>query len=255
LTLPDDVAAALAEAAGVDRLLVASDFDGVLAPLVLDPSTSRPLPGTVESLTRLAALPDTYAAVVSGRDLATLGELAGIPHDGEVTLIGSHGAEDTAGDGHGVTPEQQRTLEALVDDLGAVTSEHAEARLEHKPTSVVLHTRGMDDAAASAAEQAALDVAARHTGVSVLHGKHVVELGVVEADKGTALESLRTAVRAQVLVYFGDDVTDENVFRRLGSSDVGVKVGDGDTAARWRVPDPQAVAEALELLVERRSRR
>ena len=40
-------------------VLVASDFDGVLAPFVLDPMDARAQPGTLESLTSLAALPAT----------------------------------------------------------------------------------------------------------------------------------------------------------------------------------------------------
>ena len=84
-----------------------------------------------------------------------------------------------------------------------------------------------DPAAAAEAEAAALEVTTRHTGLHVLHGKHVVEVGVVRADKGTALLALRDEVGADVVAYFGDDVTDEDAFRALGPDDVTVKVGDG----------------------------
>ena len=261
MTLPDQVARVLTDVAAVPRLLVATDFDGVLAPLVLDPSSSRPLPGTIDSLTGLAGQPDTYAAVVSGRDLATLGELTGIARDAAITLIGSHGAESSAGGGDSALSEQDRqTLQRLCEELEeVVTSADAHdgsaPRLELKPAAVGLHTRGMEEEAARAAEDAALEVAARHTGVSVLHGKHIVEVSVHDADKGTALAALREQVGADALVYFGDDVTDENVFTRLDDPDVGVKVGDGETAARWRVDEPQDVADALALLLDRRRAR
>jgi trehalose 6-phosphate phosphatase len=254
--LTPDTRKALGCAAGATRLLVGTDFDGVLAPLVLDPSASRPLPGTVEALAGLAGLPGTYAAVVSGRDLATLGALAGIGADDRVTLIGSHGAETTRGGvGPALSDEQRHRLDDLTAALGAVAADHPGSRLEHKPAAVVLHTRGMGQAAARAAEAAALEATTRHTGAHVLHGKHVVEVSVVVADKGTALLALRDRVGADTLVYFGDDVTDENVFTRLGDGDVGVKVGDGDTAARWRVAEPQDVADALAVLLDRRSTR
>lgn len=66
----------LAEA---DVLLVALDFDGVLAPLQDDPTASRIVPASAEAIARLAALPDTRLALVSGRDVTTLRGLAAPP--------------------------------------------------------------------------------------------------------------------------------------------------------------------------------
>jgi trehalose 6-phosphate phosphatase len=249
--LEPSLLAALEAFAEVSPQLVATDFDGVLAPLVLDPMDSAPLPGTIESLRGLAALPVTHAAVVSGRDLETLTRLTGLAGSA-VTRIGSHGGESSDGTGAALNDAQRQVLEALEDDLRELTAAHTGARLEVKPAAVVLHTRGMADAAAHAAEAAALEVAGRHTDLHVLHGKHVVELSVVHADKGTALLALRHAVGATALAYFGDDVTDEDVFTVLGKRDIGVKVGPGETAARFRVATPEDAAEALALLLDLR---
>jgi trehalose 6-phosphate phosphatase len=251
-----DVVAAIDEFVSAPTVLVASDFDGVLAPLIPDPMASRPLPGTIESLKGLAALPSTYAAVVSGRDLGTLTQLTGLA-DSDVTRIGSHGGESSAaGAAVALTDGQRADLDALTAELDEVAAAHPGAGLEHKPAAVVLHTRRMaDESAAREAEDAALEVTARHTGLHVLHGKHVVEVSVVRADKGTALVALRDEVGADVVAYFGDDVTDEDAFRALGPDDVTVKVGRGDTAARFRVETPEDAAEVLRLVFERRSGR
>jgi len=244
--------ARLRELARARTLLVGTDFDGVLAPLVLDPTTSRPEDGSVDSLRGLASAPATHAAVVSGRDLQTLTELTGLGGSA-VTRIGSHGAESSADSAPPELSAQQRdTLAAVTADLAAVTRTHPGARLEHKPAGVVLHTRGMAGPAARDAEAEALEVTTRHTDTHVLHGKHVVEVSVFGADKGSALMALRDAVGADALAYFGDDVTDEHVFTLLGADDVGVKVGPGDTAATWRVDGPPEVAEALALLARLR---
>ncbi|MBE8146820.1 hypothetical protein IOD13_13510 [Brevibacterium casei] len=84
----------LAEA---DDLLVALDFDGVLAPLQDDPSLSRVLPASAEAIARIASLPNTRLALVSGRDVATLRELADPP--ASAMIVGSHGAEIDLGPG------------------------------------------------------------------------------------------------------------------------------------------------------------
>jgi len=253
MALAAPLVARLRELAQARTLLVGSDFDGVLAPLVLDPAASRPVDGSVDSLRGLASAPATHAAVVSGRDLQTLTELTGLGGSA-VTRIGSHGAQSSADSAPPeLSAEQREVLAAVTADLDGVARAHAGARLEHKPAGVVLHTRGMAEPAARAAEAEALEVTTRHTDTHVLHGKHVVEVSVVRADKGTALLALRDVVGADALAYFGDDVTDEHVFTLLGPGDVGVKVGPGDTAATWRVDGPPEVAEALALLARLRT--
>ncbi|MGW6005691.1 trehalose-phosphatase [Oerskovia enterophila] len=74
-------------------LLVASDFDGVLAPLGDDPLASRPTAAAAAALARLAALgPDRVrVALVSGRRIEDLARLASPPVG--ALLVGSHGAE------------------------------------------------------------------------------------------------------------------------------------------------------------------
>jgi trehalose 6-phosphate phosphatase len=254
MALSSDLVSALRRLAATPRVLVASDFDGVLAPLVLDPAESRALPGTIEALEALAALPHTHAAVVSGRDLDTLTSLTGLA-DSAVTRIGTHGAQTSRATTTDLTPEQEETLERVTRDLEAVAEGRpAGLHMESKPSAVVLHTRRMTDReAADEVEAAALEVTTRHTGLHVLHGKQVVEVGVVPADKGSALVALRDEVGAEAVAYFGDDVTDEDAFRALGPDDVTVKVGEGETAARFRVDSPEDAAEALTRLLALRS--
>ena len=242
-----DVRRALEEVARAGRLLVATDFDGVLAPFVLDPMDARPQHGTVAALTELAGAPRTATAVVSGRDLETLAALTGLGGSA-TTLVGSHGAETSRADSGLVTPEvtaRLARLRAAVEE--DVAGSDPRIRLEHKPTAVVLHTRGLpEDAIATAADIATR--AAERDGVTLLSGKGVHELSVVRADKGTALTALATELAVDATVYLGDDVTDEHVFAVLGERDLGIKVGDGETRARVRVGDCTEVPEVLEAL-------
>jgi len=90
--------------------------------------------------------------------------------------------------------------------------------------------------------------AAADPSLTLKPGKAVLEVAVTDADKGSAVDRLRAELGAAAVVYLGDDVTDEDVFRTLGPADVGIKVGDGETTAAHRVSDPAAVLAVLRLL-------
>lgn len=260
MSLSPDLLAALDEFAAHPRVLIATDFDGVLAPLVLDPADSRPLPGGMESLTALAALPDTVVALVSGRALDQLSTLSGA--QAPVLMIGSHGAEDSRHpDGLALNDVQRALLGCLDVELATVAAAHQGARLEIKPTGRVLHTRGIDPQVGALALAAAQQVADRHTDLVATPGKDVLELSVSRVSKGAALLDLAQEAQVDAVLYAGDDLTDETGFVALAEDPdqeraarrLTVKVGDGQTAAVARVPDEASVVELLGSLLAARS--
>lgn len=237
-------------------LLVALDFDGTLAPLVDDPSVSRALPGAAAALVdlvELTASAQVHVALVSGRALGDLQTLAQAPVG--TFLIGSHGAERARVTTFGLDRDVVQLDDEMADrlaSLGAEVAAVARGRdgvwVETKPTAVVVHTRLAPDDVARLAQDEALKVGAR-LGTNVLHGKDVVEISVLHASKGDAVTALRTELGAKVVVYVGDDVTDEHAFAALGPDDVTVKVGAGETIAQYRVAGPDDVVESLTALV------
>lgn len=259
MPLSPDLLAAVEAFATRPTLLVATDFDGALAPLVPDPSDSRPVDGGMEVLTRLAALPGVWVALVSGRALRDLGELSGAPE--EMVLIGSHGAEDSRHrEGLALTEEQQGVLATLDEDLAGLVEDHPGAWVEHKPAGRVVHTRRMDPVAGPAALEAAGALGARHTALVATPGKEVVELAVAHVGKGAALVGLAEELGVDAVFYAGDDVTDEHGFAALAANDredraarrLTVRVGDGQTAAQHRVQDEHELVEVFEALVRAR---
>ncbi len=258
--LPPGLRQALSATAQRDRVVLASDFDGVLAPLVDDPMTSRPADGSIAALRAAARAPGTTVALVSGRDLETLAALCGmtLTSDDPLILIGSHGSQSSRPDL--VCPTElddgrRATLRSLNASIDRVVRDHPGSRIELKPATVVLHTRGIDPAIAEAAARAAHEVAALHDGTRVMRGKDVVELAVVEMNKGLALQQLGRSVGADVGIYFGDDITDEDAFAVLSPQrgDVTVKVGDGDTVATHRLRDTTDVLTALRFFAQHRA--
>ena len=241
MTLPGDLVGALTGLAGRRPLLLASDYDGVLARLRDEPSEAVPEEGVAEALARLAAVEGVTVALVSGRGVDDLRTTSGL--SGPYRWVGSHGAEF---DGP-LTGEQADRRDGLVALLTPLVAGTPGARLEVKPASVAVHVRQARDRDAAAALLA--DVRSRvDPSLTMKPGKDVLELAVTDADKGTALRRLRTELGAAGALYVGDDVTDEDGFRALEPGDVTVKVGEGETAARFRVPDPASALAVLRRL-------
>lgn len=248
--LPLELRRALATVARVPRLLVASDYDGTLAPIVSDPSKAYPHGESVRALRALAGLSGTTAAVISGRALRDLAALSRLPV--EVQLIGSHGSEFDVGFVHAIDSDARQLLREVVAAMNKIAAENSGVAVEVKPASVALHVRN----AAPEIGRRALDQArqgpASWVGVQVTEGKAVIELAVVPTDKGSALSTVRHQESASAAVFFGDDVTDEKAFRVLCGPDIGIKVGDGESLADYRVDSTEAVSHALAFLLEER---
>ncbi|MCT7369202.1 trehalose-phosphatase [Mycolicibacterium llatzerense] len=246
--LPADLIAALDTVAATPRLLVTSDFDGTLSPIVNNPADARALPAGSAALLALADLPHTFVALVSGRALEVLRELSGMP--ASVHLVGSHGAEfDT-----GFTQTVDGALLAqIVDSLTEIASRYPGVNVETKPASVALHVRNASADDGDAALAAARAVGTQWT-AEATEGKAVLEFAVITTNKGSAIDALRERDDATAVVFLGDDVTDEKAFARLRDGDVGVKVGPGPSAAQYRIDSPEDVAEALAYLAGRRAR-
>ncbi|MEX1025994.1 MAG: trehalose-phosphatase [Planctomycetota bacterium] len=247
-----NLSAALAELARTPFLLVASDYDGTVAPIVDDPAAASPNREALVALRSLAELPHTEVALISGRSLADLAQLSGAPEG--VHLVGSHGSEFDPGFASGLDPATVALLGRVVGELETIAGSAAGLVLEPKPASVAFHFRNADEAAAARAIHAILSGPATLEGVATKHGKEVLELSVVDTNKGDALNELRRRFGATALVFLGDDVTDEDAFRVLGVHDVGVKVGAGESLAGFRVDDSLTVARVLAQLTEARRR-
>lgn len=250
--LSPDLAEALHRAAGARHLVIASDYDGTLAPFVDDPTKAFPIDGAIDVLSELAALPETTVALLSGRNRAGLAEVSGGAPP--IVLVGSHGSEWEGGFDQPLDADAEALLARLHEAFDEIVARTPGAHVESKPTAAVLHVRPVEDPAERERAMAeAMAGPATFDRVHVTEGKNVVEIAVREASKGAAIEQLVEQTGAEVAIFLGDDVTDERGFARLRPQDIGVKVGDGETAAGYRVADIPAVVDLLRDLVRLRS--
>jgi trehalose 6-phosphate phosphatase len=215
------------------RVLIGIDFDGTLAPLVEHPDDAVPDPRALELLKGLATRTDLDVAVVSGRALDDLRlRLGDVPG---ATLIGEHGNDvgESSSEDSSIA-EAAAMIDEIAEGLGAT--------VERKQRSVTFHYRNLSEEVAERSLRRIRDWAQRHDEVNILEGKQVIELSTATRNKGHAIRDL--AGTASV-IYIGDDTTDETVFETLGPDDIGVKVGEGQSAATYRVEDIDGVVRIL----------
>ncbi len=237
------------------RPLLALDYDGTLAPFQTDRMAAVPLPGVTETIESIILDTPTIMAVISGRPLFELDRLMG-PVSSKMVAIGSHGWEWRDAEANlrpaGLDADTDKRLEkarfAALESGAKRLGDDAEKRIERKAASVAAHVRGLDSNTADAwlseirTSWDALSVPV----LEVMEFDGGLEIRSAERNKGRAMtELLAFTGGPDFPVYVGDDLTDEDAFRALPEHGAGIKVGDGRTAAGYRLEDCEAVKTFL----------
>lgn len=223
------------------RVLLAFDYDGVLAPLVKKPSGARMRSSTRALLARVARLHPV--AVVSGRAWKDCARFV----DGLAPIVvGNHGFEL----GHPVpVPASvlrkvrgwRGQLERSLDGIDGI-------HFEDKRSTLAVHYGLSRDW--RRAERVVYEAANQLEGTRLLPGKKV--LNVLPRDfptKGDAVRTLVARLGCEGTVYLGDDVTDEDVFAIGPPLVFGVHVGKGPSLAPWRLHAQADVDRLMEFLI------
>jgi trehalose 6-phosphate phosphatase len=186
------------------------DFDGVLSPIVDDPTTSA-LPEHVgAALGRLAGRLGLLA-VISGRPVEFLEDRVRVPG---MPLLGSYGMEQSWDGERQIDPEAKNWLQQVRTASRLLNAQFAAdqgIRIEEKSVSVAVHWRQAPDHAVAARRVREVTAqAAAETGLRLEPGKLVEELRPpVAMDKGTAIARLMSARKNLALfAYAGDDLGD-----------------------------------------------
>jgi trehalose-phosphatase len=194
------------------------DYDGTLAPFIVDRSEAEPYPGVLPLLRDLGALVRHRLVLVTGRPARDLARL--LPLSPRPTIWGSNGMEELDADGKlrtGTVPaEVLRVLDAEAMRLEAALGP---ARVERKPVGVAVHVRGL-----MAAQVAEILDALRGPWKRLveLHPLTIIEFdGGLELSAGTRSKGdvveriVRELERPFAAAFLGDDETDEDAFRAM----------------------------------------
>ncbi len=224
------------------------DFDGVLVEIADRPDGVVVGDHVAPLLARLDAAFAGGVTLLSGRALRDLERF--LPaYEGR--MIGGHGAE-TRIDGHSRAHAfaDDPRLRRLTDAAHRWTAQRTGFLVEEKPTGVVLHYRqaeGRGDDVRDALRAIIADLPGGGDDLDLHAAKMAWEVRPADADKGGAMQAALAGASVQRAVMIGDDASDEPAMRiALETGGLAVKVGDGPTAAPWRLRDPQAVHDLLE---------
>ena len=225
------------------------DYDGTLVPHYPYAYQAVPDPELKLLLDELASIPNTYVAVVSGRNREFLESWLG---DLPIYIAAEHGAyiKDLDGNWTQLFPfdtEWKNTVRRVMEEYVAMVPG---SYVEEKTSAIAWHYRNADP---ETGEVKANDLVETLRGLlegsraALIRGKKVVEVRPAGVNKGAAAKLLVERLTPDFVLIAGDDDTDEDMFKAVPDSFT-IRVGRGDTAARYVVATCKALREVLKAL-------
>ncbi|QIT18905.1 trehalose-phosphatase [Acinetobacter pittii] len=226
------------------------DIDGTLAPFQINPEHSFIPQTTLDVIKKITKL-NIPVIAVTGRDVDTASKLL---HPIEVPIAGLHGLDIYFDSGNYIRPVLSSiNFKKLKQDITKNCDKHPELLIEDKGYSIALHYRKNPNL-----ENNAINIMQRinlnYPQLKINRGKFVVELIPNQADKGRAIETIlnHLDLPAVLPIFIGDDLTDESGFTYINQqSGLSIKVGPGETQAKYRLKDIDNVADFLLLFQNR----
>jgi len=206
-----------------EKSLLLLDYDGTLAPFNEDPLKASPYPEVLVQVQEIVERKRTKVVIISGRELKTLSSLLLLHSLPEIW--GSHGAERLTVNGEYTLQKPSEHCRQGLAKAQEFCYQHLPfARYESKPASFAIHWRGWDEAAQALIPeiQKTFEEIARESDLKLCPFDGGLELMGQDWNKGKAVETLLHDSSYQAIAYLGDDLTDEDAFRVLGSQ--GLKI-------------------------------
>jgi trehalose-phosphatase len=222
------------------------DLDGTLVRIRKRPEDVRVSKKAKAVLARLAILPNTTVAILSGRNAQSLKTLINVK---SLRYFGLHGAEQ-GGKPARISGEQRKALREAKRRARQNLADFPGISVEDKGYGFTVHYREADPAAIRDADQALQAILAplRHA-LHLLHGKKVWEVLPLQIPgKGETMKKVVADSPAAALAYIGDDEPDEPAFAAL-EGQVTIRVGNNpETHARFFLRGPGEVLRFLSML-------
>ena len=248
------------------HILLFSDFDGTLAPIVERPELALPSENMRDLLRALSRQNRFTVGIVSGRALKDLKSRVGVTG---ITYAGNHGLE-IEGPGlsfiHPLAEELSPVLHLISGVLGKAFKPLAGVLVEDKGLSLSVHFRQVEEAREKDVKnifERVVHVARSVGKIRVTAGKKVYEVRPqVSWDKGRAISMLMAKYNkvddwTTIPIFLGDDLTDEDGFKVVHRhKGISVFVGEAEpnSVANYFLRSPSETEEFLSVLLNKDKR-
>ena len=254
-----------ADCRAASHILLLSDYDGTLTPIVGRPRDAVLSQEVRDKLSALAKKSDFSVGIISGRSLAELRYMAAIEG---IYYAGNHGLEIEGPALDYISPDAelgQAMIKDLAGQLAAALENITGVIVEDKALSLSVHyrlVREEEQDAVAVIFKRVISPLADAGKIKITTGKMVFEVRPpIDWDKGKAVASIRREIMSllkleEVLtVYLGDDTTDEDAFKALHRPEgwsIYVGQENPSSAADYYLNSTDEVEELLSRLLELR---
>ena len=234
-----------------EKALIVLDYDGTLMNFDPDPQAVFPDEDLIKLLKAMAAKKGHCLVVNSGRDKKTLNSwLGGLGID----LAAEHGVWVKKGEdwfkNEGLKTAWKSKIRQVLQN---VVERTPGSFIEEKDYSLAWHYRRIDRDLGEKRVREFRDVLIYLTGnldLQVLEGNKVVEIKNAGVNKGKATLNWLNEGPYDFILAIGDDHTDEDIFTVLPTDAYSIKVGLGQTKARFNILTVEDVRAMLTEMTE-----
>jgi len=216
------------------KLLLLFDFDGTLAPIAPKPWMAKMNADWHARLARMQRQSNITIGIVTGRTMSSIRARAKIPG---MIYAAVHGCEIAKGKRllHSAGKENKKPLKQLARELKLALHGIKGAQIEFKDFSVAVHYRHATPASRRTIKRRTHAVAKPWLspyGWKITQGKMFLEVCPKLWHKGYSVNWIwKHLAKGALPCYIGDDTTDEDGFRALGSRGITIRIGKKKNSA------------------------
>ncbi len=235
------------------KRLIILDYDGTIQKFFKspDPKIAKPSKDLIKIIKKLGEQDGTQLCIVSGRTREALDSWFGkLP----IELVAEHGAWTKS---KRQWSQKESSFHKYKKDLLPLFNRYARRTagsfLEEKDHALVWHYRNVPSELAyvrSETLKKELHDLIANTDLRTVNGSKIIEVKPHSINKGEAVKQLLAKDDFDFIVCIGDDYTDEDMYNALPEDAFTIKVGLGQTNARFRLPDINATQNFLKKIAD-----